>query len=589
MFKLTSREKKFLIILLLLVFCVLMQKIFQKSVLFVYNHPDTNIATFSHIAPAIKKLDVVLDKSSQYMGSAKYRVSYVYRNYYGSGFLKENVIPNDLDAMIGVFLGEYNYDGTNSDIIQKAVMSKISVFHTAFLEVLHNYASTEMVSLDSLFESFNDQALYSETNRAMFEIALNKAFNKQPYLVMNEKTALDDKSVKAKIPYYMESNEILIENKKPFVLYSNLIKYNSLMNKYMREFSVIFDFFIDVKNTKTGEVIRMQLVPEAFLGERLQYSRRMFVPNTFVGLDSYKYLKDNKLLNDANSYLDKRLYNSIRYIQIFEYGLDKDLLYVKMLKRLHQAVDGFAPLLTGEEKKNYYSVIGDYLNNEYVANINDISNIVSVLGSIVTTQQCFEYFKLNGQINELSYYFDKNLQNLKKSQMFDDTLLTETEKIKNSIIEKMLGNEYEYIDIYNFVQYQKVSLYKNIKDLYPAIIDKQELIKIEENLKQRFVKAGYKKVKVYWLDENNIGVLSCPEINKISEHDFRIQAVASGFPDVNYRFIKKKDLGTKVYVESTLWIRLNPTVQENAYFEDMKKRFLKDKENYKIKTKFILK
>ena len=93
----------------------------------------------------------------------------------------------------------------------------------------------------------------------------------------------------------MNSNEILIEDKKPCMLFADGIIYNNRMNDYKREFTVIFDFFIDVKNTSTGEIKRMELIPEAFLGERLQYSRRMFVPNVFVGIESINYLQNFRL------------------------------------------------------------------------------------------------------------------------------------------------------------------------------------------------------------------------------------------------------------------------------------------------------
>lgn len=590
--KFTKREIFLYITLCLVLLLAFAKFVCSKSLLFVYNHPETNISVLQNIYLPIKNLDHVLKKTAEYMGDGDYKIKYVYKNYYGSGFLKYNPIPNDLDSTVGVYLGQYDYDGTNSDKIANKVLSKISVLYTAFYEVLQNLPGDTIIAGLLPLETFQINSLASEADKQSFRVALSRTFNdSSSYILMLPKSPVDDDSIKVNVPFYMNSNEILIEDKKPCMLFADGIIYNNWMNDYKREFTVIFDFFIDVKNTSTGEIKRMELIPEAFLGERLQYSRRMFVPNVFVGIESINYLQNFRFMKDDDSYLVNRLYNFERYIQVFEHSLDNDLLQVKMLKRLHQSIDAFLPLLSKDEKDDYYSVVGEYLQDDNIASLNDIVNIFVLYSKITSRPNVFYYYKKSGQLDVLSKYFDENLKKLKKSGKFDIKILNQIAQAEKNAIDKMraTNSEPDYASMVEIFQSNRLVVLDLVKALYSQLIDKNDLVRIDELLKKKFTDAGYKRLRVYWIDENNIAVLNSPLIGNMSTKRFRENAVASGLPDVNYKFIDKKELDGKIYVDSLVWIRLNPSVEENKNYAKLRDTLLLDKKNYSIKTKFILK
>jgi len=163
--------------------------------------------------------------------------------------------------------------------------------------------------------------------------------------------------------------------------------------------------------------------------------------------------------------------------------------------------------------------------------------------------------------------------------------------VKNSIVAKMLAvrTEKDYEDMVEFVASTKSEIFDITGELYPCVIDKNKLFVIDNALKQKFLDAGYTRIKVYWLDENNIAVLNNPLLENISEEDFRKYAVESGLPDVKYSYFDKKDFKGKIFVDSLVWIRLNPNSAQDAYFEKLKMLLISDKKNYSIKTRFILK
>lgn len=590
-FNFTKREKSLALVLITLIIFAVFKFCAIHTFLYVWHHPDTNTNVLAHIFPAVKRLDYVLNTAQKNIGNDKYKISYVYKNYYGSGFLKNNPIPNDLDCSIGVYLGTFDYNGSNSDVIADFVMSKISVFYTAFYEAVQQHSDKKIFSPVNPLSFDNIHSFGNNVDRDSFAVSLPHIFKDESYVFSIPKSPLDDPTMKVNIPFVMENNEILIENLEPTVLFMQDVKYNSQMRNYPREVSVIFDFFIDVKNTQTGEIKRVEIIPESFLGERLQIARRLFVPSVFSGIESYLYLKNFDYLNNEEKYLKNRIYNLKRYVEIIQYNLEKDIMPVKILKRLHQSLDAFSPLLSQNQKDKYYSVIESYLNNPEVAYLNDIQNILSILKVVAQNERTLAFFKKSGQLSVLSKCFDSDIYALKKSGRFDKNKLNEIDVYEKNIIEKMYSTK-SYKDLEDLNKYIFTNGISNgiiIKNMYMQVIDKDKLLEIDDELKKIFTASGFKKITIYWLDNQNIGVIKDDSLKGVSLQLLKDAALEANLPDINYHFINKSDIKNKIPVNSDVWLRLNRSSIYDKNFEQMKKRLLDDKKNYKIKKKFILK
>ena len=584
-----NKRCKILILILIITILLTIIKYFAENiVLYAYHHPMTNTQALSYLSPEVKHLNKVLEDAKYTIGNDKYKIEYLYKNYYGSGFLKYNPAPNDLDCSVGVYLGEFDYNGNNSNEVALSVLSKISIFYTAFFETLSNNFSDKLYTTVNPLDSMKYGNFDSESNIYSFKYALPKVFEGNEYIYMLKKSPFDMKDVKMNVPFLMNKTEVLIENMAPLSFYSTGVKYNNEMNNYVRELSIIFDFFVDVKDVKTGKVVRVELVPEAFTGARMQISRRLFVPSVFSGIDSVLYLNNFEYLNDEKLYLKNRFVNMQGYLDVVQYNKDNLILPIKLLKRLHQAIDAFLPLLDEAEAKLYYDTVSGYLNDKNIVAINDIQNIFNILHSIANNYIAIKHYKYNGQLAIISSCFDKDLHILKKSGLFNKDDLLTLDSREKELIEKMYSVKSES-DIENVRAYMAsyaLDNYYVLRRLYERIIDIDKLIVINNKLKDNFLNAGFKRDVIYWLDKDNVGMIKNTSMNGISENELKKIAVDSGLPNVNYKFIKLTDIDNLKNVHSNVWIRLNPTAEQDKYYEHMKTALLDDRKNYSIKMKF---
>ena len=102
--------------------------VFKRVVTFVWVNPYTYTGSYSQIAKVIRKIDKNLSFANKYSKNEGKGFEYIFENAYGSGFLNNNLIPNDLDYSVGLNLGEYIYDGTNSEEIANSVVDKMNSF-----------------------------------------------------------------------------------------------------------------------------------------------------------------------------------------------------------------------------------------------------------------------------------------------------------------------------------------------------------------------------------------------------------------------------------------------------------------------------
>lgn len=582
-----KRIKFLLLILFFTVLSAIIKYFADNTIFYTYSHPMANTGVFRYLAPEIKHFNKILDETKAYIGNDKYKISYLYKNYYGSGFLKHNPAPNDLDCSVGVYLGEFEYNGNDADLIALDVLNKISVFHTAFFESLNNNYSDLLYSSLSPFDSFGSEPSLNKLAQRSFSTALPHILKDEDYIFMTTKSPLDNKDIKVNVPFVMKKNELLIENLEPVNLYSSAVVYNGSMNNYVRQVSVIFDFFIDVKDVKSNQVKRIEIVPEAFLGSRLQLSKRLFVPSCFDGVNSYLYMKKYPLLADEKLYINTRIYNLMRYVDLVQTNAEQSILPIKTVKRIHQSVDAFLPLLTRAEKVEYYSTISSYLNDKNVIYLNDIQNILYVLHSIAENKKTLNHYKLNGQIAALSGVFDKDLFALKKAGLFDVNDINKLDVKEKELVEKMhsVKSDEDFAVLADIVKSNEIESYNILKKMYEKTINMQKLLDINSGLESKFTKAGFVKKTMYWLDANNIGFIKDKSMNNLTEQYLKDAAIEAGLPDVNYKFITHSDVDKVKNVYSNVWIRLNPTEEQNKYYDKIKKLLLDDRENYSVKTK----
>ena len=292
-------------ILLCILAILLIYLVFDRFALqIVWVNPNVNTKVYPYISKSLKEIDKALNHTVLAMKSSQLDVKLLYKNAYGSGFLKHNPIPNDLDYSIGVYLGEYDFDGKNSGEIAKKIDEKMTIFQTEFYSYINTIAPGKLYSdydvLTSLTKLFNKR----DANIASISSSIPKLFDHKNYIVYTDKILLDenDKEFIMTFPFILKENEVLIEDYNPITLFTDLVKYDKNTRDMMREITIVTDFYVDIK--KGDDVVHAEIVAESFTGQRLQLTRRFFVPVIFTGNSSAKYLKHLHLLTNDDDYIE---------------------------------------------------------------------------------------------------------------------------------------------------------------------------------------------------------------------------------------------------------------------------------------------
>ena len=170
------------IILVLVVFYI------QKNTLiFVYFNPYTNTSSFPYIGKTIKFLDKAFNYAQTSAAKDGLKFNYLFWNAYGSGFIKDNNIPNDLDFAIGIDLGSYKYDGKNTDKIAFSVIDKINAFQTSFNFYINTQNNTETFITRTPFELQYIISKQYDNDVKNFSENLDKALSGENYINYTQK------------------------------------------------------------------------------------------------------------------------------------------------------------------------------------------------------------------------------------------------------------------------------------------------------------------------------------------------------------------------------------------------------------------
>ena len=406
--------KKSFVVLLLIVIGALLFWLSQNTVMFVYLNPYTNTKSFPYIARTIKTLDKAFDYAKSSVKSEGYQFEYLYHDAYGSGFIEGNDIPNDLDYAVGIYLGEYDYDGSNAKEIATALINTLDAFQKALVFNVSTNENSEMFSRISLLDEL--KLLYVQHDKLINDIAGNiKHISETKNYVQDTYKVLigeNNKSELVKIPYVMKPNEILLENRLLLELYSDNVRYNKKMPKYLRGISIAPEVFVTINYE--GKSYFVELVAESFWGARLQLKRRMYASNTFVHNFSTKFLKDLKYIKDDEEYFEYRMFSYKHHIQEIENILSAKIRPMKLFKRIRQSADIIYPLLDEEEYKEISDFVTEKLSDKNVVLMNEFSNILDVWSQVAGNPKLFIMLAEKGQISQMYKCLDEVVNDMEK-------------------------------------------------------------------------------------------------------------------------------------------------------------------------------
>ena len=500
------------------------------------------------------------------------KFNYLFWNAYGSGFIKDNNIPNDLDFAIGIDLGSYKYDGKNTDKIAFSVIDKINAFQTSFNFYINTQNNTETFITRTPFELQYIISKQYDNDVKNFSENLDKALSGENYINYTQKQI---ENLNLDIPYIMKSHEILLENREPITLYSNLVKYNAFMPQYKREISIIPEFFINI--VYKGKNNFIEIVPESFVGERLQLSRRFFASTVFIHNSSIPFLKNLPYINNDTEYLFYRMLSFRRHLQEINNILVTEDRPVKLLKRLKQTADMISPVLSPKMYNEISEFTAQNLANKDIQLLNEYSNICGNILNIMEHTKLYSKMKQSGDIDYMYNILYLTLDTLDQRGNVDKRAIQIMRDFANTKADNISREEL-------LEKYEKVNN-EIVKAIYSQMSDKSKIERYIAIFNQIYIDAGYHKVSLYWLDKNTIGILKDDFTKNIK--DFNDFAKQNNLVTINYKLIKPEQ-APSLTLRYDILARYNSTEDENKEYERFKEKLLKDRANFTIKEKFVI-
>ena len=580
-------RKSFFVSIFVLI-CALFYYLSQNAVVFVYLNPYTNTKPLPYIARTIKTLDKALDYAKSSVKSEGYQFDYLYHNAYGSGFINGNDIPNDLDYALGLYLGEYDYNGKNAKEIATSLINTLDAFQKALIFSVCT-SNDDLYSQISLLDE--TKLLYAQHDKLISDIAGNMThiFGNKNYVQPTDKIILEeDGSFElVKIPYVMKPDELLMENRLLLEFYSDSVKYNDSMRKYLRGISIAPEVYATINYE--GKPYFVELVAESFLGARLQLKRRMYASNTFVHNFSTKFLKDLKYIKDDDEYFEYRMFSYKHHLQEIENILATETRPMKLFKRIQQSADIVYPLL-GEEK---YKEISDFtaskLSDKNVILMNEFSNILDVWSDIAKRANLFVTLVRNGKISQMYQCLDEVVAEMEK----EGIVTGENLKLIKEYKEKVLYPMAKIDDVNKLVLYkqstytpQSQGFNDKLTDIsFVKIKDDKFIDTIVKEFEDVYYKAGYHKITLSWMGENEIGI-KIDDFTKTIDNFSKFVA-ENKLIEANYRLVSEEKIKDNITVYD-VFVRYNPTQQEEQNFKEMKRKLLEDRKNFGIKRKIVI-
>lgn len=572
------------LIFLLTIFFILLSVLINNSILkVVYVNPQTNIEALKYSKKAIKPIDNALDKAMSLCRQENKDMHYLYKNYYGSGFIKNNPIPNDLDVAVGVDLGEFEYDGENSYNTSKAIVEKISTYHL-YSHIVFLKNKKPFLIDKSTISKLNELEKKKISSIENITDGIEKIFKNDVQIIHSTKPY---KGQNVNYTLVFKPNEVFVNNITPIFTYTNGITYNKTMTDFPRELTVAPDFYARIKNTKTGEIKSIDLVEESFLGERFQISRRFFVPLVFTGNQSLKYLKTLDFLKDDEKYLDTRMFNYFRYITEVQMYMDTSLDPVKLLKRLHQCVDIIYPVLTEEQQEKIYSDIGETLSKPDIQTVTDYLAIYRNLKFITQNKFMMTKAEEYGYFKQWIVNSNICLEKLSKNPKYEDEV-KDLYKIHNEILAKFrdMSSETKLVELNKYLDNKDLDVYIDCaKIINENIEDTGKFVNDFEMLNDIFKKSGYHSIDLYWQNKDTVYIARNEFTKTFTQKDVESLVKENNLPQANYKLSKEtKILNNK---KETVFVRYKSSEAENQYLKVVEDKLLQDKKNFKIKRKYL--
>ncbi len=574
-FKNTKRVFIAFVVILAAIFCIKFVK--DNSYVFLYISPNTNTTTYPYISKTSKQINKILYTATKNLKTSCPDTRILYTKGYGSGFLKNNLTASDYDYSVGVYLGKYEYDGSNSFKLADTIIRLISLYQANIYSIVKSTGDgfyTQSIPSERL-HGINDT---KNLDAQIMASSIQTALKGNPY----------EMTVDNEI-FLLQPNEVVLPHYKLIKLYNKDISYYAEYRKMLRELTTTIDYYFDIVDIKTKKIHPITVVASVGEGKPIYQPKfKYFVPNAYTNMKGLRYL--HKLISnlDDENYIKTRLTNYYNHFALLTYGNSKSSdSPLKIVKRLLQCTDILAPILPGAVVKQIHDSTYSILENPTIVLINDYYVANNTLYEITKATSFYEELEKNKEVSTHIMNMEGIL-----NDMINDPQLKYSEL--KPLFDYQRGISRAKFDIKALQNIMKSKSYKEITDyttdmMYKKMPANNKIDTYITYLNKVIETAGIYNIKFYKKDKEHIYVfkdnftknLNLTELTNMeitNGNNTRINNAGAKFeyiePNDYYQDIKKITYG---------WVRYNPTELQEAIYQDIKKYFIKDKHNYHLR------
>jgi len=557
---------------------------------FYYLNPYTDTASMPYIAPTIKKLNKFLDEARSFSAVEGHKYNIVFSNAYGSGFIKDNPIPNDLDFDVLIDLGtfDYNESKTSYDVADE-IVKEMDSFQYSLVSVIGFDESKTTLT----YRSSAGQNRLGNDKHVKFveEIAgsLDDAISGKKYVDHVTKKDSDSGETIYYLPYVMQPGKLIVKDYDLLMLYNNQISYNAQMPKYIRELSIGLAYTAKIKHG--DKISTIELIPELFSTGPLSVSNRLYAPNVFFKNTAPRYLKSMPELANDEEFYKSLMFCFLDHLLVvypkdgFEYNP------LKAMKRILQIVDMIEPALPQEDVVEIRSAIKEEWKNRDIVLLNEFNNLVNNLNKIYIRPVLFGNAIKNGDMDVLIKTMNRTLKELEERGNVSQEHIKVFKDYRSNKIKEMLYRD-DYLKMQNWerTSYDKEYRFKVAPIIAKAVLSqlkhKDLIIAHVDKIRAVCDNAGYRYIKLYIADGKTIE-LEKDEFST-SIKDFKDFALKNDLAyDMEYKVLPLNSI-PKSHLKYDAWVRYNTTKEQDAYFEEFKNAIIKSRPQFKLRRKHFI-
>lgn len=566
------KNLKPILLTILICLCVINGVLFIKNNNYItlYISPETNTSTYPYISKVSNKINKVLFEAAKNLRTNCPDAKIVYTNGFGSGFLKNNITSSDYDYSAGVYLGKYEYNGSNSQELANKILKNIYFYQA-------NIYSIAKSSGEGFY--IEKPPLQKASDAGLMAASIQKALKGTPYSMKLQNTV-----------FLLKPDEIILPNYNVMRIYNKDISYYPEYRKILRELTANIDYYIDITDTQNGKTRHIALITCTANGQRpYQIEFRHFVPNIYTNISSFNYAKNITNNLDDDEYFNLILTNYFHHFKLLSYGnsqLSENPL--KAVKRLLQCADILTPVLPKDSaeqiKTNSYNII----KSTTIALINDYYTANEILYKITETKSFYDELEknkevsghiqnmesiLNGMIN------DPEIQYGELKPLFEYQRDISHAKTNISALQNIIKNKYS--DTNHYIE----------KLMFAKMPDNKKLGIHITYLNKVLEAAGIYNIKLYKNNNDHIYIFkdnftaglnlkTINQLNIINGDNTRIYD-----NNTKFEFMNPEDFYGDTKQLSYGWITNRQTTLQNTIYKDLREYIIKDKSRYHLRIR----